>query len=1176
MDKFKPITYSETISGSYKTKPPEKERIALPEINVQLTNNLPTYTVTDFEKDPEVIQAYETVMDYFAEKNGYTALDLATSPDSDDDIAETMRDDIARIETATAKALDLKNAPEEVKAAYRTLRTKFDTSEVTGLKEHIDLFLDYGNDALFNYTNGMALGAAVITGGLGSGAALAANVAGRKGASQALIKALNGATEGAKALAKVPTKPMGSAAYVGAEAFGASYADQELQISAELRDSISPIELVTAATVGATLGYGFNKLGSKLASRKKVEEVSTVLPEEDPKGVEIQTANGPVKVDYDTSVEKLAETLGVSLEEAAEAQQDFGRGLKELLDDTINDLDELAPPGDDEVKESLLGLIDNIIADIDSIRDNLQPENIAQLESIQNLVARVGGGQETFEAVVDSVLAASRQGPQKLIENDLLYNLNKTLTTFTSKYAFGKSAGFLSPYAEVSPTAKLLQQRVSNEFALGTTPKQELISEDFAEAQREITGTFFKSYIQAILPLSKTKFDVKLTDEINNALSLALRGEASEGQNYSAAVNRSAVEIKRIYRVAGDLLQREGFIDNPIDNYVPRQWKRSAIENNRREFERLLVEAGEATDLKEASTIVNSMLDKANQLSSNSRDYFFSANRTFENITNDAMFEKFLNNDVQQTFFNYMTQAGMSLAKRKVFGIRNLNEFDDKWIKPIREEVQAAGGSWSGKETERLGDLYKTITGEGVESASSVNQGIQFVQRLALLPLATVSSFTEVLLNFGVAGGATIDGFKAAWKMSGAKNRADIDNLLEAHNIGVKTMTEDAHKKLIDDFGLTPEEAWHEMQEFGLVMEQSLESMADRLAGDMVSNDVMQEASNKFFRVTLLDQWTKFVQNVSFQTGKRYLAKTIKEVAAHGDAPITRRMQSKLDDLAEFGIDANKAKAWAKRGAKTEDPFYRDILAGAARYTNQIILQPTRMSGLKPRAHSIPFGSLTFQLMGYPTAFTNNILKRGGKRLLRDKEIAAQRLLPTALGMTAVAAATNYMRTRGEGWEDKSAAQIGYESLARWGGNGLFLDQIYRATQNREYMGTPGVAISLLGPTWADAANIYSTRRVAGVLGKKVPFYGLGKPLLGEETMEDYQQVLRDIDKSMAPKKEQRPLFKKGGEVNVPQAPAEPDERIDKMTGRPYNQQAGEAFMDEEEPMRSLLARNIQ
>lgn len=42
-------------------------------------------------------------------------------------------------------------------------------------------------------------------------------------------------------------------------------------------------------------------------------------------------------------------------------------------------------------------------------------------------------------------------------------------------------------------------------------------------------------------------------------------------------------------------------------------------------------------------------------------------------------------------------------------------------------------------------------------------------------------------------------------------------------------------------------------------------------------------------------------------------------------------------------------------------------------------------------------------------------------------------------------------------------------------------------------------------------------------------------------------------------------LFAKGGEVNIPQAPKEPDERIDKMTGLPYNIQAGKAFVDEEE-----------
>jgi hypothetical protein len=46
----------------------------------------------------------------------------------------------------------------------------------------------------------------------------------------------------------------------------------------------------------------------------------------------------------------------------------------------------------------------------------------------------------------------------------------------------------------------------------------------------------------------------------------------------------------------------------------------------------------------------------------------------------------------------------------------------------------------------------------------------------------------------------------------------------------------------------------------------------------------------------------------------------------------------------------------------------------------------------------------------------------------------------------------------------------------------------------------------------------------------------------------------------------------KGGEVFVPQAPSEPDERIDKMTGLPYNIQAGSAFIDEEDPEKRMMA----
>ena len=52
--------------------------------------------------------------------------------------------------------------------------------------------------------------------------------------------------------------------------------------------------------------------------------------------------------------------------------------------------------------------------------------------------------------------------------------------------------------------------------------------------------------------------------------------------------------------------------------------------------------------------------------------------------------------------------------------------------------------------------------------------------------------------------------------------------------------------------------------------------------------------------------------------------------------------------------------------------------------------------------------------------------------------------------------------------------------------------------------------------------------------------------------------------------KEKLPTLRKGGEVDIERAASEPDERIDKMTGMPYDQQAGTAFVDEEDPLRRM------
>ena len=70
----------------------------------------------------------------------------------------------------------------------------------------------------------------------------------------------------------------------------------------------------------------------------------------------------------------------------------------------------------------------------------------------------------------------------------------------------------------------------------------------------------------------------------------------------------------------------------------------------------------------------------------------------------------------------------------------------------------------------------------------------------------------------------------------------------------------------------------------------------------------------------------------------------------------------------------------------------------------------------------------------------------------------------------------------------------------------------------------------------------------------------------GKEEWEKEQKALREGRQEQTEARSLRGGFAKGGEVyNVPQVPTEPDERIDKMTGLPYDEQAGAAFTDEED-----------
>ena len=102
--------------------------------------------------------------------------------------------------------------------------------------------------------------------------------------------------------------------------------------------------------------------------------------------------------------------------------------------------------------------------------------------------------------------------------------------------------------------------------------------------------------------------------------------------------------------------------------------------------------------------------------------------------------------------------------------------------------------------------------------------------------------------------------------------------------------------------------------------------------------------------------------------------------------------------------------------------------------------------------------------------------------------------------------------------------------------------------------------------TWAD-------QNMAGLL--KMP--GTNEEMqetiqkITEEQLKYRYSPLIPVDEESVRARNERDRLARGGEVtNVPNAPMEPDERINKVTGLPYNETAGPAFMDEEDPMRRL------
>ena len=1115
--------------------------------------SLGPYTATRFREDTGVKKDWSVVREYMAGKVlDPASLDLASE---DADVLESFRDSESRFENMIAKAMVLEDAPQEIKDSYKRIQDKFATIDKEGIGEWAEMIKDYGIDAVTDPFNIGSVWFAAQTGGVGAPAALAARETAKAGAKTAIKKALTGPS----AVSRLPSKglsttvrevpsqettlrslralmdknPKKSIAAIGAiQGTVDDVSRQNLAITVGSQEDFNPLQTVATAGISAGLNVGMTVGINKLTQKFKADsDMDEFTPE---RGAEL----------FDEGVE--GEWIPAS-----------GAGVLSDLDRLIS-----GPSG--------------------SYKD-ITPDE----ELIKKYASDLGGGAKTVEEVQAIIMAAAQtEKTAGAIKNKIKKDLYAHATHNTSRW-LGKASGVLSPFAKVSKTAKLLQEKFSHEMGIDWKVNDRLVGKDFFETQREIQGRFFEDYRAIVEPLTTSKFlrrnedNAKLADEVNDALMLAVRGQKAKSTNNGLSseinreINKASVGVKKLYQSMGAELKEAGLIENEVADYIPRSWNRKAILENKEGLAKLfedqdVVSKGKGMEAVEDMLRIDSQLDGGG-----SGGFFFSAKRSFDNIKRDADFQEFLDTDVRATMNLYTFQAAKGLAKVRTLGVRNEKEFKDFYINQIRKEMSEAGETFTAKDAERITRVYRTTTSENLNRfgkyAQGAVDGYGLVNRVAYLGLATVSSLTEVFLNFSKAG------FKNSFK-----------GLSEAMELSYKGATGNMQSKLMSQHNITAAEARAEMRKFSLGMDMGLTQLENRLGGDDLQTKWMQKASSGFFKMTLLEDWTKFVQTSSFMSGKNLIEENIQALVAHGAKPLGKRQNTLIGELAELDIDYKDAMKWYKRGAKRNDEFYdKKFLSGAARYANSVILQPSGMSNLKPLLFSNPKTSIAFQLMGYPAAFTNTVLKGSVKQLTKDVKSGDPRnvgkVAVTALSMVQVARIMNDWRSDGRS-EEKGAFNANLQAVKRVGGLGILADNITKGYDAAKYSGSVlGYATTPFGPLATDALS--ATRRgIVPTLARKVPaatvpiqrILGIVDEDEAEKFKADMDQFVYEADKKVSEfEKSLIPEFESDGGLltyatggivkDVPNVPTEPDERIDKLTGLPYNAQAGEAYTDMED-----------
>ncbi len=731
----------------------------------------------------------------------------------------------------------------------------------------------------------------------------------------------------------------------------------------------------------------------------------------------------------------------------------------------------------------------------------------------------------------------SEDGYRKEAGSDLVYNLRKKKDALLAK-TLASPAWVLKTDAEFAPTARLLGQKFTSEFnkSLITQSKTKL-GYSYAEDLQFRRGNYKAGYEAAIEPLYKTG---RISPEAGEEVITILRGGTVPGA--SKAVKDTANNLRLYYDSVRKDANEIGLNVGEVENYFPRSWDREAIEANTPLFRKLLVD-NDIVPEEEVDDVIKGMLNKQNELYS-SHSALLTQARKFENL-DDNTFKDFLSNDLHTVSTNYFMNAARTIEHKKHFLSKgsdvkiggkteagnllyfkqtNEQQFINRFIKPIEEELSEFDRTLSKKDKQNLIDVYKSVTGQvdyfTSEAAQALYDGTKLANAMAYLPLATVSSLSEAFITLGKA------------PISSA-----VKGMQEGIENGGRILTTEMGQMLKEKHNLSDVEITKEMNSVFLAVDEAMADLTNRLSGEGLQNETLKKAARGFYRFNLLIPWTKTIQLAAFSTGKDLIQSNLKQLANPKELSASKvsRLRGELNDL---GVDIEKGLEWNKtfgdniNKAARESEFYKnDIVRGAGRFTNGVILQTGREFATVPLFMTNPKVDIFTQFLRYPTVFGNTVLRNFAKDTITDTTTNAPKLAAFVLMSTNVAKATNYWRATPEQREKMTEEDDWRDTLKAYQRVGLLgpTEYLLRGFEGMAYGQNPLVAgVGTGGPVINDLIGLtLYDRGLFTTIARKAPLRGI-KNIFDRnigDIMEEYtgfrepytplEEIAKNIDKTI-------------------------------------------------------------